>query len=363
MSAETPTILPDPLVAGPGPVADEPSLGRATRTGSWQDLGEGTFAAAGRALAAGRGEEAAQLLEVSVLEADELRDVYGRWPATTAAWVRARGIDPAVLEREETRLLRLLGQEPADGIAERWGTYVERAEHAARLCRDGGTAAAAAVEDARACWQGIHDDAVDLVSGMVDLAVRLVGEDALGELWDHLMADWYDAHERRYALASQPWAESARQLAVAVFDGFHAHLTGPDRSGAVEVIEEPDRIGFRFAPCGSGGRSLAAGITGGSPRAAAPYGFAVTTRPHDWAWNKVGVCSYCVHCCQLNEVMPIDRLGYPTRVIDAPTWPATEENPTCTWWIYRDPALVPDAGYERVGRSPRRRPRAEGGTR
>ncbi|XBB66529.1 hypothetical protein ABFU82_20820 [Nocardioides sp. WV_118_6] len=364
MSADPTGILPLPLVAGPGPVAPEPSLGRVTRTGSWDELGEGTFAAARRALADGRPDEAALLVEVSVLEADELRDVYGTWPGTTAAWVLAHGIDPAALEREEARLRRLLGQGPDDTITARWGDYVAHADAAAALCRSGTSAAAdAAVEEARACWQGIHDDAVDLVSGMVDVAVRLVGEHALGDLWDHLMADWYDVHERRYALASQAWTESARQLAVAVFDGFHAHLTGPDRSGAVEVIEEPDRIGFRFAPCGSGGRSLAAGITGGSPRSAAPFGFAVTTRPHDWAWNKVGVCSYCVHCCQLNEVMPIDRLGYPTRVIDAPTWPATDENPSCTWWIYRDPALVPDAVYERVGRSPRRRPREEGGTR
>ena len=96
------------------------------------------------------------------------------------------------------------------------------------------------------------------------------------------------------------------------------------------------------------------------PRSAPPYDFAVTTRPHDWAWNKVGVCSYCVHCCQLNEVMPIDRLGYPTRVIDAPTWPATEPNPSCTWWIYRDPSLVPDAVYERVGRTASRRPTGRG---
>ncbi|MDQ6526287.1 hypothetical protein RB608_21890 [Nocardioides sp. LHD-245] len=364
MSADTTGFVPLPLVAGPGPVADESSLGRVTRTGSWSELGEGTFAAAGRALSAGRPEDAARLVEVSLLEADELRDVYGSWPGTTAAWVRARGVDPALLEREEVRLRELLGQGPQAGIAERWGEYVERAEHAATLCRSGPAAAAgAAVEEARACWQDIHDDAVDLVSGMVDVAVRLVGEQALGDLWDHLMADWYDVHERRYALASQPWTKSARQLAVAVFDGFHAHLTGPDRSGAVEVIEEADRIGFRFAPCGSGGRSLAAGITGGSPRAAAPYDFAVTTQPHDWAWNTVGICSYCVHCCQLNEVMPIDRLGYPTRVIDAPTWPATEENPSCTWWIYRDPSLVPDAVYERVGRSPRRRPSAGGGAR
>jgi hypothetical protein len=318
----------------------------------------GTFTAARRALAAGRAEDAARLVEVSLLEADELGDVYVSWPATTAAWILDRGADPADLEAERSRLVGVLGQGLT--ITERWPDYAAKVTSAAQLCRAGELAADTAIEEARACWQAIHDDAVDLVSGMVDVAVRLVGEDALGSLWDHLMVDWYDAHESCYTLDNQPWAESARQLTVAIFDGFHAHLTGSDRSGDVEVIEEPDRIGFRFAPCGSGGRSLAAGITDGKPRAGAPYDFAVTTEPHDWAWNKVGVCSYCVHCCQLNELMPIDRLGYPTRVIDAPTWPTSDPNPTCTWWIYRHPSLVPNEVYARVGRTPDRRPHLEG---
>ena len=88
----------------------------------------------------------------------------------------------------------------------------------------------------------------------------------------------------------------------------------------------------------------------GGARPGPPYGFAVTTEPHDWAWNKVGVCAYCVHCCLLNELTPIDRLGYPTRVIDPPVWPDDRADPTCTWWVYKDPSLVPDAVYRRVGR-------------
>jgi hypothetical protein len=170
------------------------------------------------------------------------------------------------------------------------------------------------------------------------------------------MSDWYDAHTSRYALTNQPWSDSARQLTIAILDGFHAHLAGTARQGDIEIIEEPHRTGFRFAPCGSGGRSLDARITDGAPRAAAPYGFAVTTRPHDFAWNKVGICSYCVHCCQLNERMPIDRLGYPTRVIDAPTWTPDQPTTTCTWWVYHHPADIPDEAYHRVGRDPRRRP-------
>lgn len=336
----------------------EPSLGRNVRQGSRSELGEGTFKAANRALAEQRHDDAAELVSVSLLEAEELCDVYGRWPETAVEWLLARGIASADLDAERARLATVLGTSPsAGGIREQWPEYVAAVERAAALCRGRADEARAAVDEAHAIWLAMHDRAVDQVAGMVDVAVRLVGEDELGNLWDHLMADWYDVHESRYSLDNQSWSESARQLAVTIFDGFHAHLSGPDRSGDVEVIEEDDRIGFRFAPCGSGGRSLASGITGGAPRSAAPYGFAVTTRPHDWAWNTVGICSYCVHCCQLNEIMPIDRLGYPTRVIDAPTWPSEKDNPTCTWWIYRDPSLVPDAVYARVGRTPDRRPK------
>ena len=54
--------------------------------------------------------------------------------------------------------------------------------------------------------------------------------------------------------------------------------------------------------------------------------------------------------------MPIDRLGFPTRVIDAPTWTPDAPVSTCTWWVYRDPADIPDEVYLRVGRDPAHRP-------
>ncbi len=79
-----------------------------------------------------------------------------------------------------------------------------------------------------------------------------------------------------------------------------------------------------------------------------PYNYAVTEGKYDWAWNTEGICLYCVHCCQLQEREPIRRLGYPVRVVDPPVWPA-EGSKKCTWYVYKDPALVPEAAYERVG--------------
>jgi hypothetical protein len=338
--------------SGAAPIGHEPSLGRAARTGTWEQLAKGTFRAALGYLADGDAEAAADLVEVAVLEADELRDVYERWPAATADWIRRRDVPEADIAQATHRLQTLIGEQAMAGIQAEWPQFTAAVDTAAAACRRGDPGAGDAIEHARAVWQAIHDRAVDRVAGLIDIAVRLVGESSLGELWDFLMADWYDVHARRYGLKSQPWSVSAHQLMVAIVDGFHAHLTGTGRQGDIEILDEPDRVGFRFAPCGSGGRSLDGRISDGVPRAAAPYGFAVTTQPHDWAWNTVGICSYCVHCCQLNEVMPIDRLGYPTRVIDAPTWTPDTPQTSCTWWVYRDPADIPDTVYHRVGRTP-----------
>ncbi|MBX8686491.1 hypothetical protein GO011_03470 [Mycobacterium sp. 20091114027_K0903767] len=338
------------------PVGYEPGLGRLARKGTWDELAKGTFRAAAEHLAAGDGPAAAELVEVAVLEADELRDVYQRWPEATADWIAAQGVAAADIETAAEELRALIGDRAMNGIQAEWPEFTSAVEMAASACRGGAAHAPAAIEEARTVWLAIHDRAVDRVSGLIDIAVRLVGEDSLGALWDFLMADWYEIHARRYALTSQPWSDSAHQLMVAIVDGFHAHLTGTGRQGDIEIITEPGRIGFRFAPCGSGGRSVDRRISGGRPRAGAPFGFAVTTEAHDWAWNTIGICSYCVHCCQLNEVMPIDRIGYPTRVIDAPIWDPNAPSSTCTWWVYRDPADIPDRVYERVGRDPSRRP-------
>lgn len=343
-----------------GVVAYEPSLGRPARVGSWDELARGTFRVAVERLDRGDWQAAAELVEISVAEAEELRDVYERWPVSIRQWIESRGIAADLLDEATSRLTALIGERAMGGIEAEWPAFVAAVDDAARACRTQLPGAAAAIETARTVWQGVHDRAVDRVSGLIDIAVTTVGEHALGDLWDALMADWYAVHEQRYALSNQPWETSAHQLMIAIVDGFHAHLAGTGRQGDIEIITEPTRIGFRFAPCGSGGRSLDARITDGVPRAGGPFGFAVTTARHDWAWNTVGICSYCVHCCLLNEVMPIDRLGFPTRVIDAPTWNPDNPVTECTWWVYRDPADVPDHVYERVGRSPSRRPTRRG---
>ena len=336
--------------------AYEPFLGRDARTGDWAELARGTYRVAIDRAGAGAWDDAARLVEVAVLEAEELHDVYGRWPGQVMTWLTGQGVDADTLSGALGALRDLIGDEAMDGFEAGWRTYAALSRSAADSCRRGAATAVAEVRAVRDHWQRVHDGAVDRLYGLLDVAIRLTGEERLGEIWDTLMADWYDAHERRLSPSAQPWPESRRQLMVAILDGFHAHLTGVDRLGDVEIIKEEGRTGFRFAPCGSGGRTMQDSTTGGRPRPARPYSFAVTTRKHDWAWNTEGICAYCVHCCLLNEKVPIERLGYPTRVIEPPVWPDARGDATCTWWVYDDPSLVPDWVYTRVGATPDRRP-------
>lgn len=341
----------------PPAIAYDASLGREARTGTWEQLAQGTFRTAATEFRQGRHARAAALVRVALLEAEELHDVFERWPDEILNWLRARSIDEYMIEAATTRLAELIGRTAMNGIDAEWHKFAHAVEAAAAHCLRGEPTAPDAIELARKIWRGIHDRAVDRVAGIIDIAVRTAGEDTLGAMWDFLMADWYAIHAQRYALENQAWDISAHQLMVAIVDGMHAHLTGSTRQGDLEVIEEEDRIGFRFV-CGSGARGINPEITGGKPRSGPPYEFAVTTEQHDWAWNTEGICSYCVHCCLLNEVMPIDRLGYPTRVIDPPTWPASSNDARCTWWVYRHPSLVPDSVYHRIGRDPSVRPSA-----
>ena len=329
----------------------EPFLGRAARGGDWAELARGTYRVIIDAVEAGEWSVVVDVLPVAVLEAEELHEVFGDWPDQIVEWMIASGADPVVVAEGEEHLQQLLGSGGRAEWEARWAQYVRQTDLALALAMDRSPDTLGAVLGARDTWLAPHDRAVDLIYGLLDLAVRLLGEDCLPVVWNHLMSDWYDDHARRLDVANQPWDESFRQLALAITDGFHGHLSGVDRLGDMEFIDESDRIGFRFAPCGSGGRTLRDDTTHDQPRPESPYGFAVTSEPHDWSFGKTGVCAYCVHCCLLNMTMPIDRLGYPTRVIEPPTWPEARDGGTCTWWVYRDPSLVPDHVYEQVGRS------------
>jgi hypothetical protein len=289
-----------------GEVAFWEPLGRDVRTGTLAEQAEPTPDRIERALADGRGADAAALARHLVVEAQEIHDLYADWAARLPAIAGVAAPDLAPFEA---------GWQAFVAACDR---FADEPDLDALLAR----------------WHDAHDLGLALVADLVDAACDALGEERLGEIWAGLQREGTEFYRATYG-PDQPWAASAERLLQVAVEGMHGHLGGPRRRGEVQVAEHEDRVSLTFAPCGSGGRVLAAGRHG------------VVEGVHDFAWSTPGVCRYCVHCCVLQQLTPIDDFGYPARVIDPPTRPGDP----CTWTVYRDPSLVPDEAYTRVGRT------------
>ena len=93
-------------------------------------------------------------------------------------------------------------------------------------------------------------------------------------------------------------------------------------------------------PCGSGQRLWRNGRYEGE------NGYAVMEGEHDWAYNRKGFPIYCTHCTFMNEMLPIQWIGYPVY----PSKPPGDfDHDPCTWYWYKDPADIPDEHWERYG--------------
>jgi hypothetical protein len=334
-------------------VAHHPLLNRRTRTGTPEEQGVSTYRLARQAVAEARFQDAIELGRHAHDETRLTRHVYPRWLDGIRAFLARKGVEPGVIESEDAAVLDKARM--PDGSAPDMDTHgpifdghVDAFVAACEL--ENADDAQRELEAARLAWVQLHDSATDRVTGMLDVVFRLVGEDHIADVWDELMADWYAGRDA-YATTARPWETSLEILLPDTTESLRGHMTGPDRAGDVEVIEEEDRWIFRFAPCGSGGRMISGdpGSPDSPPRSEPPFNFGVTTRGHDWSWGKEGVCLYCVHCCQAQERIPIERIGYPIRVVDPPTYPDDRGDAVCTWSVYKDPSLIPEEAYRRVG--------------
>lgn len=316
--------------------------GHNVRSGDWRAQCAATHDLFIVAVEEGRLADAAQLARYTTQECAEPMELFSAWLPQIRDFMRRGGVLDNDIATQEAALTEEVMKDrirPLEPEAE-WQEVCRLAEEAAVLCEKSRTTEAlAALESSRSAYLDIHDRLCDLVQGMVGLAALQLGEDRIGELWQLLMGSMIDGY-KRYDIDHTPWERSAEILLYVTAEALRGHLSGPHRRGDIELVEEKDRIGFRFRPCGSGGRNVTGQTYGTYP---------VTTAKHDWAWNTEGICLYCAHCCVLSELNPIRRLGYPAREVEPPYRNATGQRDFCTWWIYKDPALVPEHVYARTG--------------
>lgn len=282
------------------------------------------------ALEGGRSEEAAELAGQLLVDWEEIRFLYPEFTRRTFAELRARVGESERLAGFHAELVAELGEDFEAAPAQQ---ELERRHAAFAESCAAGTATVDEMEALFVTWLALHDRWRDLLTAAIDVGAELLGEERIGELWEAIQADEIAGYDR-YDPAKRAWSDSFNEVVESAIVGMNGHLCGPKFDGEIGVFEQEDHVELRFSPCGSGGRIRE------DPR------FGVTAEKHDWAWNKKGVCYYCVHCCVLQQMTPIDNLGTPVRVIDPPTEPGD----SCSWRVYRSLEQVPDSAFSDVGR-------------
>jgi hypothetical protein len=342
-----------------------PPLGRRVRLGSWEDQKISTYRKIREAVDEGRWDDAAELANYFVDEAKVCFAIYRQWIPDLNAFLAENGVardDLDAVNKEIVGKLDLPDGRPWDPFRQ-WHDFVTQVEELVALIhREEAAAALEKLDKAKETWRRGHDRDVDHTYGLMSEIVKRLGEGSIGAMWDKVLLPLFTWRYEKFDIDKNTWEEGLETLMLVACEAMRGHLVGPERTGDFELIETEDRYILRFDPCGSGQRMVRGDwIEGTPPRMEPPYNWSVGQEEHTWNHNTKGVCHYCTHCIRLMEEWPMDRFGYPVRVIDPPTYPDTNRDPAvrqkCQWQMFKDPTKVPEEYYERVGR---KRPEAFG---
>jgi len=333
-------------------------LGRRVRLGNWEDQKVSTYRKVGLMLDEGKWDEAAELESYFIDEANVCFTLYRQWIGDLSGFAREKGVEEAKIEARHEQVQSL--SDLPDGSPwkprEHWDRFLsEIASTQAATYREQPEQAKELMAQAKETWRQAHDRDVDHTYALMSLIKEELGEDAIRDMYDRVLLPLFAWRYEKFDIDKHPWDESLETLMLVAAEAMRGHLVGPERTGDFELIEEEDRFVLRFDPCGSGGRTIRGDSIEATPaRMEPPYGWKVTEEPHTWNHNTPGVCLYCTHCIILMEEMPIDRFGYPVRIIDPPVYPDASGDPNkpqkCQWIMYKDPTQTPEEYYTRVGR-------------
>lgn len=334
-------------------------LGRRVRLGPWEDQKVSTYRKIIDALDGGQWDEAAQLGSYFVDEANVCFTLYRQWIGDLNGYLREKGVDEAVIQARNDQAVAVATLPDGSPWHPRkhWDRFLSQVQDfTAAAYRERPEDAKQRLEVMKETWRQCHDRDVDHTYALMSLIKEQLGEPAIRDMYDRVLLPLFVWRYEKFDVDKHPWDESLETLMLVACEAMRGHLVGPERTGDMELIELDDRFVLRFDPCGSGGRTLRGDpIEGTGPRMQPPYDWTVTEEKHSWNHYTPGVCLYCTHCIILMEEMPIDRFGYPVRVIDPPLYDADRtavgEAPKCQWQMFKDPTQVPAEYYERVGRT------------
>jgi hypothetical protein len=187
----------------------------------------------------------------------------------------------------------------------------------------------------------LHDTYTDWIFSELDFIAKNYGEEELPKVLRFVREtlDKNGAQKKRakgnLLLKVQLIAETMR-----------VHRSGREERGNLKIWEEADRYVVESDPCGAGGRMAIGPNDGSGSRIKPPFNLGTTTKPYPWSWSKKGVPYYCLHCCLWQEIIPIEKQGYPARIAECP---APNFDKPCRFYFYKTPEAIPAEYFERVG--------------
>lgn len=188
--------------------------------------------------------------------------------------------------------------------------------------------------------KAVHDGAFDWVFADLDWIARNYGEEEIPKVLR------YTRHILYGGQLPVPRGPTGLDFVKGQAHYMRSHRSGPNEMGDIKIWEEKDRWVMVFDPCGSGGRMARGPEDGSGSRLKPPFNLGKTTKPYPWSWGKVGVPYYCLHCCVFNEIMAIEQNGYPSKITECP---AEDFTKPCCFYMYKDPTLIPERYFNRVG--------------
>jgi hypothetical protein len=334
-----------------------PSIGRRARTDAWETQNISTYRRVREAINDARWDDAARLENYFVDEGKVCFQIYRQWIPDLSAFLRENGVSQDDVDQVNAEIVAKLTL--PNGTAwnpyEQWDRFLTALEQTVRaIHREQADEALERFDEAKELWRQCHDRDVDHTYGLMSEIVKRFGESSIGPMWDKVIVPLFSWRYEKFDIDKNTWDNALSTLMLVACEAMRGHLVGPERTGDFELIETDDRYILRFDPCGSGGRTIRGDtIESTPPRMEPPYNWTVSEEPHTWNHGQKGICHYCTHCIVLMEELPIDRFGYPVRVIDPPRYGARDENGNlekCQWQMFKDPTKVPEEYYERVGR-------------
>lgn len=335
------------------------ALQRRVRLGSWEDQKVSTFRKIHEAVEDGRWQEAGELASYFVDEAAVCWHLYRQWLSDLEGFLRDEGTteeDLGQIRESLVELTKLPDGTTFDSHAmwDRFNSLI--AEVVTATEEQNGESALRLMAEAKETWRQTHDRDVDRTYCFMSEVAARYGDDAIPRMYERVLLPLFAWRYEKFDIDKHPWDEGLETLMYVACEAMRGHLVGPERTGDFELEEFADRFVLKFDPCGSGGRTVRGDwLEGTPPRMEPPYNWRVSQEERDWNHYTKGVCLYCSHCIILMEHMPMDRFGYPVRVIDPPVYPDTDRDPTvrqtCQWTMYKDPTGAPEEVYTRAGRT------------